>query len=134
MRYTIFSIDDVSNIRALAKFTRHVDTLNAMNKLNGNVVQCIGSYKGVLEVSFIMRTDDYAKWVEPYGYTKEQESVLQVSACNKQYADLVFANGSRMNVGSLRDVTKEEALTQEAWTYRPDTNQYWITVEGNPDR
>jgi hypothetical protein len=105
-----------------------------MQKLDGNVVQCIGSYKGALEVSFIMLTSDFETYVKPYGFVDNQESVLRVSECNKQYADLEFSDGSRKNVGSLRDVTKEEALAQEAWTYRPDTQQYWITVEGNPDR
>lgn len=133
MKYTIFSIDEVNNLHKLAKFTRHIDTQVAMGNLSGSVVTCIGSYKGEIEQSFMMLTADYETHVKPHGFTDKQESVLLVSECNKQYADLLFSNGSRLSIGSLKCVTKEEAMKQEAWTYRPDINQYWVAVDGNPD-
>ncbi len=134
MRYTIFSIDNVHDTHSLAKFTRHIDTAKAMGKLKGSMVQCIGSYKGELELSFLMNTSDFEANVRPYGFIDHQESILQVSECNKQYADLMFADGTRQSIGSLQDVTKEQAMASEAWTYRPDLNKYWVAVEGNPDR
>ena len=133
MKYTIFSIDNVNDIHTLAKFTRYMDEHRAMGKLKGGIKVCIGSYKGELEQSFTMLTSDFQSFVKTSGYVANQESILEVSECNKQYADLVFSDGTRESIGSLKDVTKEEAMKHEAWTYRPDLNKYWVAVQGNPD-
>lgn len=134
-KYTIFSIDNVHDIRALAKFTHHIDVLQAMGKLRGQVKTCVGSYKGQLETSFLMRSDDFVDHVQGSVYITGQESILRVSECNKQYATLVYlADDSTEFIGSLKCVDKDTALAQDAWTYRPDVDQYWITVKGNPDR
>ena len=88
MKYTIFSIDSANDLHTLAKFTRRLDEKRALGKLHGNVVMCVGSYKGQLEYSFLMLTRDYFDFVHTSGYVGNQESVLRVSECNKQYADL----------------------------------------------
>lgn len=134
MKYTIFSIDNVGDLHTLAKFTRHLDTLRSMGKLRGNVIPCIGSYKGVLEQSFLMRSDDYGEHVDNTHYMDNQESILRVSECNKQYAELYFlAEEGRVPIGSLKSVSKAEAMHHDAWTYRPDLDIYWVSVYGNPD-
>ena len=135
MKYTIFSIDGVTEVHALAKFMRHIDTQRVMGKMEGEMVQLIGSYKGALELSFILLTEDFEKHVKPYGFVSNQESVLLVSECNKQYADLLYLqDGHREALGSLKDVSKDEAMKHDGWSYRPDLGTYWITVKGNPDR
>jgi len=134
MKYTIFSIDNVSDLHSMAKFLRHVDTLRAMSQLRGNMIQCIGSYKGELEVSFMCRSDDFEAYILNSGYVDNQESILRVSECNKQYAELYFlAEQGRVSIGSLKSVDKATAMGHDAWTYRPDLNTYWIAVDGNPD-
>jgi hypothetical protein len=133
MKYVIFSIDNVTNTHAQAKFLRHIDTARAMQKMKGNMIHCIGSYKGEIEPSYLMLWDDFKEHVIGMGFVENQESILRVSECNKQYAELVYSDQTRESVGSLKDVSKDEAMKHDAWTYRPDLNMYWITVKGNPD-
>ena len=137
-KYTIFSIDDVNDIHALAKFTHYLDVKKAMQELKSEVKVCVGSYKGQLETSFLMRSDDFERFINcrsGWPFIKNQESILRVSECNKQYATLEYlATGKKEFIGSLKCVDKDTALKQDAWTYRPDVDQYWIAVQGNPDR
>ena len=129
----IFSIDNVSEHRSLSKFLHHMDKEKAIGRMSGNLVQCIGSYKGKLELSFIVSGSDYAAHIANSRWIKDQECVLEVTECNKQYATLIYGNGEKVGIGSLKSVDKDAALSQEAWTYRPDVDQYWISVAGNPD-
>lgn len=137
MKYTIFSIDNHTDLRTMARFLRYLDELRAMNKLSGNVVQCIGSWEGKLEPSFLCRSDDWFKFIAHSTYVEGQECVMQVSECNKQYAQLVYNHGGDWMdtwfLGSLKDVDKEGAMMHKGWTYRPDLNTYWVVVTGNPD-
>lgn len=133
-KFVIFSIDNVNDLHSLAKFTRYLDTRRSMGELRGNVIICTGSYKGQLETSFLMRRDDFDEHIRNSVYIANQESILRVSECNKQYATLEYLKDGRDEfIGSLKSVPKDEALMHDAWTYRPDINQYWVSVDGNPD-
>ena len=133
MKYTIFSIDNVTDWRVMSRFMRFVDELQAMGKMKGKAIQCVGMWEGALEPSFLCRTDDYLEHIDGSGYVDKQDAIMQVSECNKQYAQLVWHTGERESIGSLKSVSKDEAWQQEGFTYRPDLDIYWIAVEGNPD-
>ncbi len=53
--YVIFAIDNDDNVHTNAKFLRYVDEREVMGKTKGKMKLCIGSYKGKLERSYIMR-------------------------------------------------------------------------------
>lgn len=133
MKYTIFSVDNHTNLRKYARFLRYVSELEAMDKLSGNVIPCISSYEGKLEPSFLCLTKDYEEFFKNHTSLKEQECVMQISECNKRYAQLVYPDGSTFHLGCLKDVPAEEAKKKWEWTYRPDMDTYWIAVKGNPD-
>lgn len=133
MTVYIFSIDNVTDHRALSKFLHYMDKEKAVGRMNGNLIQCVGSYKGKLELSFIVNEADYKRHIEWSDWIKDQECVLSVTECNKAYATLIYSNGEKVGIGSLKSVDKETALALDAWTYRPDLDQYWISVAGNPD-
>lgn len=134
MKYTIFSIDNPNDWHNMSRFMRYVDEIMAMRKTKGRFIQCVGSWMGKLEPSFICRTDDFLEHILESGYVEDQECVLQVSECNKQYAQLWYLDDDKKeSLGSLKSVSKQEAETQDGWTYRPDLNIYWIAVKGNPD-
>ena len=133
MKYTIFSIDNHTDLHVMSKFLRFVDTLRAMDKTKGKFIQCVGSWEGELEPSFLCNTEDYEAHIKDSGYVNGQECVMQVSECNKQYAQLLYPSGVAAFLGSLKSVGKDRAMKEHGWTYRPDLNTYWITVEGNPD-
>lgn len=136
-RYTIFSIDreyDEDVREAFEVFFE--DTVGTVSRL----VRCVGSYKGILETSWICSTNDFNNFIWGTKWVANQESVLLVSACNKQYASLMFSDFSKkdasvdtLSLGSLKSVDAEEAMKHDAWTYRPDLGIYWIAVKGNPD-
>ena len=134
MNYVIFSIDNVTDLHTLAKFTHHVDVQRAMQRMKGDMKLCIGAYKGVLEQSFIMTEHDFAAFIEAGEYMQNQESVLLIEDGHhgEMYASLHYLSGGvrdgeHVDLGILKSVDKSVALSKDAWTYRPDLNIYWIT-------
>ena len=128
--YVVFSIDrqnDPIFVNAFAAAFAAAET-------KGRLVPLIGCYKGEREVSFIAYACDF--WAVAYegGWARGQESILFVTECNKQYATLLFlADGRTEALGSLKSVSKAEALAQDAWSYNPRTGNYFIAAKGNPD-
>lgn len=133
MKYVIFSIDNQHDA-----FWRGV--LAGMFKgAKGNLVPCVGSYEGETEFSWLCLREDFDNLIAGTDLIAEQESIMAISECNKQYARLEFlgtngyAKGAIQSLGSLKPVSKEEAMQHAGWTYRPDIDIYWIAVKGNPD-
>jgi hypothetical protein len=127
--YVIFSIDNVANVHTLAQFSHHLDMKRAMQKLKGNVVLSIGSYKGTMEQSFILLREDFDAVVRDSQWIKDQESILHIEDGNagKVYGELEFlADGSRQYLGQVSEVSQDEAMQHDGWTYRPDLNKYFI--------
>ncbi len=128
MTVVIFEIDDHFVPDAFVQnFLDHPDT-------EGNLIVCTGSYKGEVNLSFICTKQDYDNYVDPMLYTALQESVLEVTQCNKAYGTLVYLeDGRREGIGCIKAVTQEEAMQHEAWTYRPDLNTFFIAVQDSND-
>lgn len=136
MNYVIFSIDDVHEVHTLAKFTHTVDVHRVMQRMQGDMKICVGAYKGALETSFIMTEYDFAAFIEGSEYVLNQESVLLLEDGHRgnTYASLHYLSrgvrdGEHVSLGLLKSVDKSVALMQDAWTYRPDLNIYWITED-----
>jgi hypothetical protein len=127
MNYVIFSIDNAHELHAKAKFLRYVDTLRAMDKLQGNMALAIGYYKGVLEPSFVMLEQDFDEFVRYRGFVDNQESVLHVWD-KRMFCELEYLNSTQLDENRCRlyEVSAEEAFTSEGFTYRPDLNKYWV--------
>jgi hypothetical protein len=124
----IFSIDNGYDLHTVAKFMRNIDTARAIGDLNSSFIQCIGSYKGKLENSFILDESDYKRFVEEKGFTLGQETVLVVPGNTRQNCTLLYNDCSYIELGPMRKFTKEEALKLEAWTYVIATDSYWSTL------
>ena len=136
MKYVIFSIDNVTDLHTLAKFTHHMDVQRAMGRLHGEMKMCVGSYKGVMEYSFILKEVDFVHYVSDSDFIRDQESVLVIEDGHygETYASLHFLEygirgGKPQHLGLIKSVDKDTALSQDAWTYRPDLNEYFITEE-----
>lgn len=125
MEYVIFSIDDVNDTHALAKFLRHIDTARAMDKMQGKMVHCIGSWEGELEPSFLMRWDDFQEHVIGRGFVEDQDAILVVHG-DKMQAVLHNKDGSRTFIGRMKETDAATAMQQQGFTYRPDLGKYWI--------
>jgi hypothetical protein len=130
--FIIFSIDDVSDVHTQAKFLRHIDTLRSMGKMQGKVVPCIGMYKGELEPSYLVSAEDFFEFIAvPDGYVSGQESFLQIDVGHRgqQVASLLYLDTGLTTLGRIKSVSKDVAMSHDAWTYRMDTNTYFVTGE-----
>lgn len=127
MNYVLFSIDNVTDTHTLAKFLRHFDTQVAMGKTKGYLIQCIGSYEGNIELSFICNKKDYVDYVVPFGVVRGQDCVIEIKGedCYLSDNDLIFAS----YMGVIKQVTKKKAMKSDGWTYRPDLNSYFVIKE-----
>lgn len=124
--YVIFSIDNVSDVHALAKFLRHIDTQEHMGKMKGKMKLLTGSYKGAIEYSFMLRQEDFEAFVEFSGYIKDQESILQYNGNTDSATLIMLKDYMSIDLGKLVAVDKALALNSEAWTYDPITEEYFI--------
>ena len=127
--YTIFAIDNDSDLHTVSKFMRHIDTQKAMGKMQGTMKPCIGSYKGKLEQSYIVSQEDFDKHVKPSGYVDKQESFLVIEDGHRgvTYGKLVYSNNDAdQPLGVMRATPKDKALACEAWTYRQELDTYYV--------
>ena len=129
-KYVIFSIDAEADAAA---YNRFYNTVLHHKLRKNNIIPVVGSWMGVSERAFIMEGNDFHNCVENK-LIENQEAVLWVSSCNKQYCTLQFKDGSHKFVGCMKHVTKEEAFAAGDWTYVPQVDRYFTIVQGNPDR
>jgi len=143
--YVIFAIDNDDNVHTNAKFLRYVDEREVMGKTKGKMKLCIGSYKGKLERSYIMRWDDFMEHIAESGYVDKQESILILrdGYYGKVYATLKFNSAYNSDwpaeftnvgyddlfLGEFKSIPAREAQYEEAWTYRPDLDTYYVCEE-----
>lgn len=143
--YVIFAIDNDDNVHTNAKFLRYVDEREVMGKTKGKMKLCIGSYKGKLERSYIMRWDDFMEHIAESGYVDKQESILILrdGYYGKVYATLKFNSAYNSDwpaeftnvgyddlfLGEFKSIPAREAQYEEAWTYRPDLDAYYVCEE-----
>lgn len=128
MSIVIFAIDNQSpfNHMLFRSMFAGADTA-------GQLIPVIGSYKCETEFAYICLREDFNDFVEPNGFCEEQESILEATQCNKQYATLVYEDGTREGIGSMQVVSQSEAAMHDGWTYRPDMNQWFVCKKENPD-
>jgi hypothetical protein len=125
----LFAIDDNTDLHTVAKFMRHIDTARAMGTLKGSFVQCIGSWEGVLEASYLMDEKDYRFLVETLDFTKGQTCIMHVPGDTRQPCTLEYADKTVETTGPMKRVTKDYAMTQKGWTYVQSTNTYFAVEE-----
>lgn len=118
----IFAIDNDDDVHTVMRFYRKVSQLQARGSF-GPMDQCIGSYKGVMERSYMIDARDAAYVVE---FITGQESVLHVPADVRQPCTLHYNDMSRkpVSVGPMREVSSVDALSSDAWTYR--NGKYYV--------
>ena len=130
MEYVIFAIDNGDNVHDRAKFLRHIDTVQAMGKMQGTMQLCIGYWEGILENSYILTVDDYRDFVVKYHFTDKQECVLVVPHDVRQPCHVATPKnlGFLSGVGVMREVESIDGLS--AWTYNETSDKYFATKEG----
>lgn len=131
--HVIFAIDDNTDFRAVTKFMRHLDAARALSYLKGAVTECVGYWEGEMETSYIMTEKDYLEFVVPEGvqdrFVGRQACVLVVPSdvrqpCHTATPTLDFIE----SVGPMVEVSKDQALKMEAWTFNKTTQRYHACV------
>jgi hypothetical protein len=104
-----------------------------MGYLKGDFKTLIGSYKGVMEYSFLCDRVDFDKHILLSNFVDNQESFLYLSYTSngrtspRFLASLWYPDtGQTTPIGEFKDVTKREAMDYEGWTYDPALNKYFI--------
>lgn len=121
----IFAIDKSHDVHTQAKFLRYVDGLRAMGKLLGGVSQCIGSYNGTLERSYMMLLVDFDKHIRNSGFVSEQESYLHVPGDTRQPCVLEYqSSGVREALGPIEELS--DGYSGMNWTYVEVTGKYYV--------
>jgi hypothetical protein len=124
----IFSLDNDVNVMAQAL----MQTLGAKPMLGRYKMRGTGEY--VTEQSWLLPEHVFMGRVFGTGLIKNQESVLQISGCNKQYAHLLFLKDGYLllvdneHLGFLKAVSKAEAETAGEWTYDIREGRYFTVV------
>lgn len=89
----------------------------------------LGCYKGQAEQSFISNYKDFLT-IEPW--LEAEESILHLGGCNSSNepkATLVFLQtGIKTELGRLRAVSRDYALSCDSWTYDQFTHTYYVCV------
>jgi hypothetical protein len=127
MLYVVFSIDKSNDLRTKKKFYKFLDDHTVMGKFKSVPKIIIGSYKNILEESFILLKEDYDRFVSNTDFVSNQESVMIVSVDhkNRMLASLQFKDGATKKLGRLENLTKKDALQLDGWSYNPDNNNYY---------
>ena len=129
-QFIIFAIDNGTDDLRASNFEQ---AFNDFDGRKGNLVKCLGYWEGVAEPSYIALREDFENIAKAGGWVDQQICTLAVTSCNKQYAQLEYPCGKLEQLGSMHEVTREEALASVGYTYRPDLNIYWVAKQGNPD-
>jgi hypothetical protein len=124
--YVIFSIDNADDVHTLAKFTRWLDTKRVLGELQENPWVLIGKWRGKLENSFLLRRDDFTKYVVPYDWVKNQKAIMRVSADKRMAAQVVSLDEEILAKGFLMQVPMQAAFKAEGFTYCPKRDIYWV--------
>lgn len=124
MARVVFSIDLWYDLRSLSKFLRMLETQRVMGKLRGEFKILQGFYKGAHELSFLCDLQDYKDFVEPYGWTKNQESILVIEDDSKAY--LKYKELPSEYIGVWSEVYNPDHV--ENWAYDPRENRWWSCI------
>lgn len=102
----------------------HLEQLQALSGTNKEVLGC---YKGTQELSIVtaLPLDKVLNIAMHYG----QESILVLESDNTAKL-LMVSSGETKTIGKLEQVTKDEALRLDSWSYRADLDQYYAIKVG----
>lgn len=122
----IFAIDNDTDPMQVARFERHLMSLQALGKLTQPARFCIGMWQGKLERSYCLNLDDFNNDALQIGsFTAHQQAVLIASTSES----IILHNdvgGNRAEV-LPPGVCVGKAMPQtEGWTYFHDTKDFWV--------
>lgn len=128
--YVIFALDDVTPQGDFETFAQEAGI---------GYKRLLGSYKGAQETAWIVNAKAFE--LLPRRFTEKQESILLLGSpvrdpragklvatrsCTVRPATLVFADGSKVELGHFRETPALDALKRDAWTFDPSQRAYFV--------
>jgi len=125
----IFSVDNPSDIYDYSKALEHLKQLEGMGKLT-MIVNCIGSYEGYLEPSFMVYAKEFDQHIRGMFYLEGQQSILRIPGDDRQDCTLEYLSGGipQLPVGRLKNIPSTTAWIHDSWTYVLETGRYFTTI------
>jgi hypothetical protein len=103
------------------RFEKYLDQKVALGDMD-NVLTGIGSYKGQLEVCYLMKRKDFSNWVQDSQWVMGQESYAVIPGDTKQSVTLWTFNDKYLdNPGPMKQLTDGAMIGD--WTYID--GKYW---------
>lgn len=124
--FIVFSIDDWDDIHNMATFTRYVDSLRAMNKLEDAIDILIGTCGGKMKTMWMMGFKDFKAYVHNKDWVKDQVTCLHyVNEELQPYTQVYLLDMcSLKQVKKLGDITgRKIGATKEDFIYLPKANE-----------
>ena len=123
----IFSVDQ-SNVGGLTNEGSREYVRDTLKNLGISFKEVEGSYKGSYEVSFVViNTLANFSVVKKLAEAHSQESILIRNSLG--YAELFFLKTKDVvKLGQFEQVTKQYALSKDAWTFDYENDQYYAIV------
>lgn len=100
----------------------HKNTIAQLELMQVPHLELNGSYKGIKENSILLPAK-YTRIAEMLARDYNQETYLE--SHNDRTTELVYANGDRVKLGILVEVTEAEALQTGNYSYNPVTKVYY---------
>lgn len=100
----------------------HEELKRQLLKENIDFIEVIGKYKNIIERSLLFSVI-YRPKVETIVIKFNQDSYLEI--LSDSFAQLVFKSNEIKKLGYLVQISKEDAQLLDAYTYKPETNEYF---------
>lgn len=115
-------------IFALNKATRLDDLKECWSEGLKNIVPLLGVYNNVSENSYLVEdTEKNFKAVYTLAKRYNQESILTLDQDRNAVLEYLDSN-LKKPIGKLRAITRDEALTLNAWSYNEYTDTYYSVL------
>lgn len=121
--FVIFSIDKWDDPSVSYKFEK---VLSYDDMLYGvSTKKLIGSYKGVLETSYITPIKHF-KRLKLYGFFDNQECFLKIIIQGNRMLAYDLDTGNKL--GEMVQLPAAKAIQFDGWSYRPDLQAYYVIL------
>lgn len=126
MPVIVFAIDNDTDPAQVARFERHLMSLQALGKLTQPARFCIGMWQGKLERSYCLNLDDFnndALQIGPFAANQQAVLIASVSESIILHNDV---GGNRAEVLPPVMCVGKTMPQAEGWTYFHDTQDFWV--------
>lgn len=127
--YIIFKLDAGCDIGVSARTTRQIATLDAMNKLKGNVLRLINVNEDQACVAYIIRKDDFLNYIVPVlEYDVNYQGYYEVAQEPQNSVWFTNEYNNRVYVGEMEEVCGPMSLDIDTDYFYNENLEVWFAI------